>query len=301
MGEVNHGRRFATLWLICTIIALPIVIWVIGPHMGYGKAATGAEDQAEAMTVLAATATPFMVLVGLFLIYAAIFFRQPKHEALEGPAVRDNAKIQLTWIVVTSITVLAIAVYGSVELISKYGGGSGSGASPLNRPSHVGLKVQVIGQQWQWTYRWPEFGGVETKGIELPVNQMIEFNVTSLDVIHSWTVKELGIKADANPQVNNIAFTEPTKLTPFEVRCTELCGIWHGAMFGYGRVVSDEEFLRWIRAEQVRNAAVIPHLPPFALTYQPQYGGTHHGGFEEPEESESEKREKEQKASGAGA
>ncbi len=140
MGEVNHARRFATLWLICTIIALPIVIWVIGPHMGYGKAATGAEDQAEAMTVLAATATPFMVLVGLFLIYAAIFFRQPKHEALEGPAIRDNAKIQLTWIVVTSITVLAIAVYGSVELISKYGGGSGSGASPLNRPATSGSK-----------------------------------------------------------------------------------------------------------------------------------------------------------------
>jgi len=301
MAEVNHGRRFAAIWIVCTLIALPLVIWVIGPHMGYGKAASGAEDQATAMTVLAATATPFVLLVALFLLYAIVYFRQPKGQALEGPAVRDDAKVQLLWIVVTSITVLAIAVYGSVALISTYGGGSGSGASPLNRPNNVALKVQVIGQQWQWTYRWPEYGGVETKEIELPVSKMIEFNVTSLDVIHSWTVKELGIKADANPQSNNIAFTEPTKLTPFEVRCTELCGIWHGAMFGYGKVVSDAQFARWMREQVLKFAAITPHLPPYSLTYQPQYGGSHHGGFEEPEESEAEKRQKELKASGAGA
>jgi len=293
MGEVNHGRRFGVLWGVCSVIGVLLVVFLIGPHMAFGKGASGAEDQATAMTVLAAVATPFVILVLLFLLYAIFNFRQVRGEALEGPAQRDNSKVQVTWIVVTSITVLLIAVYGSVALISTYGGGSGSGAAPLNRPSNVALKLQVIGQQWQFTYRWPEYGGVETKTVELPVDKMIEFNVTSLDVIHSWTVKTLGIKADANPQVNNIAFTEPRQITPFEVRCTELCGIWHGAMFGWGRVVSDAQFESWIKDQQAKNAGITEHLPPYKLTYQPQYGGSHHGGFEEPEESEAEKNKKE--------
>ncbi|HUA11509.1 MAG TPA: cytochrome c oxidase subunit II [Solirubrobacteraceae bacterium] len=280
MDEINHGRRFTIIWAVCTIIAVPLVIWVLGPNLGYGEASNAGEDQATTLTVLAAIATPFLLLVGLYLVYAAMFFRQPRGQMLEGPAVRDDAKVQISWIVVTSITVLILAVYGSVALIQNYGDGTGSGASPLNRPSHVGLRVQVIGQQWTWTYRWPEYGGVETPGIEIPVNTMIEFNVTSLDVIHSWTVKELGIKADANPQVNNIAFAEPNRLLSFEYRCTELCGIWHGAMYGFGRVVTRPQFEEWIHKMQIKYRPAEKYLPPFALTYQPKFG-SHRAGFEE--------------------
>ena len=86
----------------------------------------------------------------------------------------------------------------------------------------------MIAQQWAFTYRYPTYGGVETTHLELPVNQMIELHVTSLDVIHSFWAYQLGVKADANPDVDNIAFVKPTKLQTFEVRCAELCGIWHG-------------------------------------------------------------------------
>lgn len=287
MDNVDHGRRFTILWAVCTIIALPLVIWVLGPAIGFGTASNAASDQGTTLTVLAAIATPFMLFVGLWLLYAAIFFRQEKGAALEGPAQRDDTRAEISWIVVTSIAVLVLAVYGSVALIANYGDGSGSGSNPLTRPSHVGLRVQVIGQQWTWTYRWPEYGGIETPGVELPVNKMIEFNVTSLDVIHSWTVHRLGIKADANPQVNNIAFAEPNKLLSFEYRCTELCGIWHGAMYGFGKVVSDEEFERWIHRQQIKYAPIEKYLPPFALTYQPKFGSIHHAGFEEEEEEAS--------------
>ena len=46
----------------------------------------------------------------------------------------------------------------------------------------------------------------------LPVNKMVELHVTSLDVIHSFWAYQLGVKADANPDVDNIAFVKPTKL-----------------------------------------------------------------------------------------
>ncbi len=77
-----------------------------------------------------------------------IFFRQPAGAALEGPAVRGDARVQTTWIIVTSLIVLGLAVYGTYELEAHYGHGSGSGPSPLTVPSGPKLPVQVIAQQW---------------------------------------------------------------------------------------------------------------------------------------------------------
>jgi cytochrome c oxidase subunit II len=270
MGEPNHARRFVTLWVIGTLIALPISIFLIGPELGAPHGSVGVEDQARTMTILAAIATPVLVLVGLYLLYAIVFFRQPRGAALEGPAVRGDSRIQTTWLVVTSVLVLAIAVYGSVTLVSGYGVGSGSGPSPLSTPSGKRLRVQVIAQQWAFTYRWPEYGGVETPHLVLPVNTWVEFNVTSLDVIHSFWAYQLGVKADANPSENNIAFAKPNREQVFEIRCSELCGIWHGAMFDHGKVVSRPAFETWIRSMQVKFAAATKVLPPYSTTYLPE-------------------------------
>jgi cytochrome c oxidase subunit 2 len=131
--------------------------------------------------------------------------------------------------------------------------------------------VQVIGQQWAFTYRYPQFGGMETTTLELPVGEQIQFNVTSLDVIHSFWAYLLGVKADANPGVNNVAFAKPQQLGRFVVRCNELCGIWHGAMFNYGRVVTPAAFQAWARGIQAKEARlhILTALPPYALTYDP--------------------------------
>ena len=102
------------------------------------------------------------MLVALYLLYASIFFRQPRGAALEGPAVRGDARLQTTWIVVTSLIVLSVAVFGTVRLESDYGAGSGNGPSPLTVPNGPKLPVQVIAQQWLFTYRYPTYGGVET-------------------------------------------------------------------------------------------------------------------------------------------
>ena len=109
------------------------------------------------------------------------------------------------------------------------------GSSPIWTPtSKTILPIQVIGQQWKFTYRYPTFGGFETNQLVVPDNTTIQFNVTSLDVIHSFWAYQLGVKADANPDYNNVAYTTTQQLGSFIVRCAELCGIWHGAMYNYG-------------------------------------------------------------------
>ncbi len=72
----------------------------------------------------------------------------------------------------------------------------------------------------------------------MPNDTTIQFNVTSLDVIHSFWAYQLGVKADANPDYNNVAYATTQQLGSFIVRCAELCGIWHGAMFNNGEVVT---------------------------------------------------------------
>ncbi len=268
--EPNHAVRFTVIWVVGTLIALPIVIWVIGPLIGPGSGSEATSDQSTDFTVLAATATPVLTLVMFYLAYAVIFFRQPKGGVLEGPAVRGHARLQTTWIVVTSLLVLGLAIFGTVRLESDYGSGSGSGPNPLTVPKGPKLPVQVIAQQWLFTYRYPTYGGVETTELVLPNNEMVEFHVTSLDVIHDFWAYKLGVKADANPGVDNVAFVRPTKLESFTVRCAELCGIWHGYMSNAGRVVTPAAFTTWIHEQQKRLAPATKVLPKYSKTYLPE-------------------------------
>ena len=131
------------------------------------------------------------------------------------------------------------------------------------------LPVQVIGQQWEFTYRYPTYGGVETAELVLPVGQQIAFHVTSLDAVHSFWAYELGVKADANPGVDNVAYVKPKKIGTFQIRCAELCGLWHGYMFDTGRVVSAADFKTWIAARRAQFAGVEKYLPKYSTSYSP--------------------------------
>jgi cytochrome c oxidase subunit II len=269
MAEPNHARRFTILWVVASLIATPLVIALLGPILPPGNGSEQASGHVTDNTVLLAMATPVLLLVVLYLAYAVIVFRQPKGGVLEGPAVRGNARLQTAWIVVTSFLVLSLAVYGTVRL-EEDGAGSGGGPSPVVVPHGKKLEVQVIAQQWAFTYRFPEYGGVEVPHLELPVNQMVELHVTSLDVIHSFWAYQLGVKADANPNVDNVVYVKPTHEQTFEVRCAELCGIWHGAMFDHGYVVSQQAFAAWIAEQQTKFAPATKTLPPYGKTYLPE-------------------------------
>src|SRR5207249_11582844 len=142
---------------------------------------------------------------------------------------------------------------------------------PIWKPAAAGqggknsaLQVQVIGQQWKFTYRYPQFSGFETTQLVLPEGQWVEFHVTSIDVIHSFWAYQLGVKADANPGVDNVAFVHTKKPSTFQIRCAELCGLWHGDMSDTGRVVTPAAFATWIAARRSQFAPIMKYLPKYA-------------------------------------
>jgi cytochrome c oxidase subunit 2 len=129
--------------------------------------------------------------------------------------------------------------------------------------------VQVIAQQWAFTFRYPAYGGVEVPRLELPANTTVELHVTSLDVIHSFWAYQLGVKADANPGVDNIAYVTTKGPMTFNVHCAELCGVWHGYMFDSGQVVPKAQFASWIKQQQAQYAPATKALPPYSKSYYP--------------------------------
>ena len=92
--------------------------------------------------------------------------------------------------------------------------------------------------------------GIQSDVLYLPVDQEIEFSVTSNDVIHSFWIVERGVKVDANPGAVTHAEVTPNTVGTYDVRCAELCGILHAAMQTQATVLSTEDFEAWAASKQ---------------------------------------------------
>jgi cytochrome c oxidase subunit 2 len=299
--EVNHLRKMTMIWVVISVAADLLFWFWVAPHVPPGTMTSTAKSNQFDFTFLMLIALPVLIGVWVYLGYAIVTWsakREGVPEPVGGPEARGNHKAQVAWITITSVVVLFLAGFGTVAVINDHGSGGGEGPNPIWNPagaskaeaaalisssswspnSNQVLPVQVIAQQWKFTYRYPTFGGFESSKLILPAGTTIAFNVTSLDVIHSFWAYQLSVKADANPQQNNVAYTDTKGTGNFTVRCSELCGLWHGAMFNYGKVVSQSAFVNWAQTTESANAANTANLPPFAWTYVPDANGAA-GGY----------------------
>jgi cytochrome c oxidase subunit II len=274
--KTPHFRRVALIWLIATAILTPIVIFVLGPGLPPGNGSVQASGQTADNIVLLALSVPVAMAVLVTLAYEVWAFRERdlNGPVLDGPAITGNSSIQMWWLIITTSLVLFLAGFGSVRLLQD-GAGGGQGPTPLVNPTGYkkALQVQVIAQQWAFTYRYPQYGGVETPNLVIPANTLVEFHVTSLDVVHSFWAYQLGVKADANPGEDNIAYVNTKAPLTFNIHCAELCGVWHGYMFATGLVASKAKFASWIAGAQKQYGPATKSLPPYSRTYFPEPTG----------------------------
>jgi cytochrome c oxidase subunit II len=266
-----HGKRVVLIWIALSIALTPIAALVIGPLIPPGNDSAQGQAQTYDNQVLLGVSTPIMLFVLVVLGYTLIAFRAREATA-EGVPVRGNARLQLLWLLITTAVVLGLAAFGSYELI-KDGAGSGQGPNATFAPPEhdKAMDVQVIGQQWEFTYRYPTYGGLETPHLYLPANRLIRLHVTSLDAIHSFWAINLGVKADANPGTDNVVYVKTGHPVKINIRCAELCGLWHGYMFDeQGRVVAPSAFATWMKQQQQVYGPITKELPPYATTYSPE-------------------------------
>jgi cytochrome c oxidase subunit 2 len=267
-SEPRHGRRVLIAWAVLAVVATPLVVVFFGRVVGPGNHSEQAAGQVYDNQWILAVITPVVALLLVFFGYTLATFGSREGRPADGPPLRGHATIQFVWVFVTTVAVLVLAAFGTYELLQT-GAGGGQGPDPVAVPSGSKLEVQVIGQQWEFTYRYPSFGGLETPHLVLPANTLVELHVTSLDAVHSFWAYELGVKADANPGVDNVAYVHLKAPTTFQIHCAELCGLWHGYMFDTGQVVRPAAFAAWVKQQQSYFAPVNPLLPTYAHAYFP--------------------------------
>ncbi|HEY8653141.1 MAG TPA: cytochrome c oxidase subunit II [Dermatophilaceae bacterium] len=233
-------KRIVWIWLGITVVLVIFALMV--PARVMGPAASPSMRAVEStMTIFSVAAAPVMALVLAVAVYSLIVWRSRGSEPPigDGPPIRGNGLATATWIVASSLLTMFVLIWGLGEMQSLSAEASGPNA----------MVVNVTGQQWVWTFSYPQNGNVESDQLYLPVNRPVVFHVTSKDVVHSFWVVELGIKVDANPGEMTKSGVIPDKRGTYVVRCAELCGLLHAHMETQAHVVNSADFSAWITAQ----------------------------------------------------
>ena len=115
------------------------------------------------------------------------------------------------------------------------------------------LEVNVIGKQWAWEMEYKN-GYKSVNELVVPVNKDVKILLTAQDVLHSFYIPSFRIKQDAVPGRYTALWFNATKLGEFHIFCTEFCGTSHSAMIGRLKVVTQEEFDKYLEQGQEEGA-----------------------------------------------
>ncbi len=232
------GGKIFIIWLIMT--AVGVLIGFYAPHhlLPTMLSSTGTDvfNTMVFFTVLAAPVAAFVYAVGAYSLVAWRHRGNQDEPPPDGPPMRGNGPMTVVWLVSSTLLVIVLLVWGLAVWSSQQ----------VTHPNT--LQVNVTGQQWVWTFSYPGTG-VETRALVLPVNRPVEFNVTSVDVTHGFWPVQLGTQVDANPGETTVIRTTPNKLGTFEVRCSQLCGLYHSFMDAPGSVVTPTRFSQWLQTQ----------------------------------------------------
>jgi cytochrome c oxidase subunit II len=208
-------------------------------------ASPAAAERNAAYLVLAITALIFLVVAGL-LVFTILRFRRRRgdDQFQEPPQVYGSNQIEVAWTVIP-ILIVFILIGVSARVIAAI-----QNASP---PAQM-LKVQLIGHQWWWEVRYPDYHFVTANEIHVPVaaagKRATYLELTSMDVIHSFWLPQLAGKTDLFPNRTNYTWIDPREPGVYLGNCAEYCGTQHANMLL--RVIADApaDFDKWIASQQ---------------------------------------------------
>ena len=209
----------------------------------------GASDRTEAVRSLWIGAWIAALLVGVMvwglLLYAVVRYRRRNEEAPRQ--VRYNLPLEVLY-TLAPFAIIGVLFFYTVEHGDKI-------TAMSDHPSHT---INVVGQQWQWTFNYKDTvdgneGVWETGTLEkpaelwLPANESVQFDLSSPDVIHSFWVPAFYFKRDVIPGRSSSFELTPTKTGTFAGRCAELCGLYHSRMVFTVKVVTPDEYQAHLR------------------------------------------------------
>lgn len=266
-----NNRFFATLLKILTVSLLAV------PGMAFAEYGLNLPEGVTPISrdIYGLHMTIFWVCVGIavivfgVMIYSMIYHRKSKGAVASN--FHESTTVELIWTLVPLAILIAIAVPATKVLID------------LENTEKADMTVKITGYQWKWQYEYLDNGisffsnlaqesrdGIKNEAarnanenylldvdnrLVLPVNTRVRFLMTSNDVIHSWWVRDLGVKQDANPGFINDSWAYIEKEGVYRGKCAELCGKDHGFMPVVVEVKSKEDYAKWVVDQKAQIAA----------------------------------------------
>jgi cytochrome c oxidase subunit 2 len=215
------------------------------------------------------------LIIAIFVaVFGAMFYACYAHRKSRGHKAEqfhENTVVELVWTVVPAIILVAIAWPATRVVIAQ------------KDTSAADVTVKVTGYQWKWGYDYvkgegegirfvstlatprAQIEGREPKGenyllevdneMVVPVGKKIRVITTAADVIHAWWIPAFGAKQDAIPGFLRDTWFRAEQPGTYHGQCTELCGKEHGFMPIVVRVVSAEDYSKWVGEQKKAMAA----------------------------------------------
>ena len=228
-----------------------------------------------------------LIVLGL-LAFAMVRFRRSAHATPSRTA--HNTVIEVIWTVIPVLILVAIAI-PSIRLMR----------AQYSFPA-ADVTIKVVGNQWFWTYEYPDHGGFELvsnmlkekndptlrpgertrtdadgppmlavdERVVIPAGQVVKFIVTANDVIHAFAVPAFWTKIDANPGSLNETWIKVDRPGVYFGQCSELCGTRHGYMPIAVEVVPPAQFAAWVASKGGTMPGAAPAAAPAAVPAEPE-------------------------------
>ena len=210
------------------------------------------------------TGTVFL-LVGLFLAYVVFKFRYNKDRKADYEP--ENKKLEGWLTVITTIGVAAMLAPG-LYVWGQF----------VTVPENSDI-IEVVGQQWHWSYRLPGADGalgktsinlineqnpfgidqndpsgqddqlVFSNELHVPLDRPVKVLLRSKDVLHNFAVPQFRVKMDLVPGVVTYLWFTPTRTGRFDILCEELCGMAHFTMRGHIVVDTADDYQHWLNQQ----------------------------------------------------
>ncbi|MBR0667960.1 cytochrome c oxidase subunit II [Roseomonas hellenica] len=202
------------------------------------------------------------VVILLFMAYCVLRFRtRPGNRAHYEP---ENKRLEWWLTGITAIGVAAMLAPGLVVW------------NQFITVPRDATEIEVVGQQWRWSYRLPGQDGrlgrsdvrhvsaenplgvdptdpqgqddiiLDGEDLRLPIDRPVRVLLRGIDVLHNFYVPEFRAKMDMIPGSITYFWFTPTRTGTFEALCAELCGVGHAAMRGRVVVQTQAEYQAWL-------------------------------------------------------
>ena len=213
-----------------------------------------------------------VIFIGVFGVMFYSIFKHRKSKGAKSASFHESTTVEVIWTVIPLLIVIGMALPATKTVVA------------MKDTTNADITIKTTGYQWKWGYDYIKGEGegisflstlstsresinnlapksntylmeVDNEMV-VPVNKKIRMITTANDVIHAWAVPAFGVKQDAIPGFVRDTWFKAEQMGTYRGQCSELCGAQHAFMPIVVRVVSDEDYTKWVEAKKKEMAAL---------------------------------------------